>query len=208
MEGHKEYDEYFEAFETRGESKMTFNDVLKADGGLLKALDDGHVVRFLGQYKYSNTYIKVNENNIIAVYNKFNEFAAPYEGHDGIADEEVEILDHEPEWTDEMRTIFNLLDSKAAIEVNRLNIGDAIDFIKQGHKVARKCWVTTGTGMFLYYVPVGSYPARMESIKGMFKDDMVPYEAYIAKKTLRGTVEIWQASQEDLLAEDYVLVEL
>ncbi len=187
---------------------MLFRDVLNADGGLLKALDGGHVIRFLGQYRFSNTYIKVNENGIIGVYNKFNEFAAPYEGHDGIADEEVEILDHEPEWDDRDREIFHIYESSNSVEKEiGFNIGYAMDFLKQGHKVARKCWITTGTGMFLYYVPVGSYPARMDSIKGMFENDMVPYAAYIAKKTLRGNVEIWQPSQSDLLAEDYVLVE-
>lgn len=187
---------------------MVFKDVLKAEtGGLLKALDDGHVIRFLGQYKISNTYIKVNENGIIGVYNKHNEFAAPYQPEDSIMYEEVEILDHEPEWDDEDRMIYNTLGSSGSIEYTLLNIGSAIDFLKQGFKVARKCWVTTGTGMFLYYVPVGSYPARMDSIKGIFEDDMVPYEAYIAHKTLRGTIEIWQPSHKDLLAEDYVLVE-
>lgn len=187
---------------------MTFGELLNSDGGLLKALDNGHVIRFLGQYKVSNTYIKVNEQGVIGVYNQHNEFAAPYEGHDGIVDEEVEILDHEPEWDDEDRMVYNTLDSSGSIEHNHLNIGSAIDFLKQGHKVARKCWITTGTGMFLYYVPEGSYPARMNSIKGVFENDMVPYAAYIAKKTLRGTIEIWQPSQSDLLAEDYVLVEL
>lgn len=187
---------------------MKFREILEQNK-LIESLENGKVIRFLGQYKVSNTYLKDNGQWVICVYNKDNEYVAPFEGPtDDILDEEVEILDSEPTWGLEDRAAYNVLEASGALyKEYTFDIGQAMDFIKQGFKVARRCWVKTNTGMFLYYVPVGSYPARMEVIKGMFENDMVPYEAYIAKKTLRGTVEIWQPSQSDLLAEDYVLVE-
>ena len=85
------------------------------------------------------------------------------------------------------------------------SFSEAICYLKKGLRVARNGW--NGKGMFLYYVPEGVYPARMEAIKGHFKDDAVPYNSYIAMKTAQDTVSPWVASQTDLLAEDWVIVE-
>lgn len=63
--------------------------------------------------------------------------------------------------------------------------------------------------MFLYYVPASAYPAQRNNkatLAGMFPDDMVPYGAYIAMKTAQGNVVPWQASQTDMLAEDWLIV--
>lgn len=90
------------------------------------------------------------------------------------------------------------------------DFGEAIRALKAGHKVARAGW--NGKGMFLYYVPPGEYPARTEIAKAEWGDSnkgeggMVPYQAYIAMKTVQGTVVPWLASQTDMLAEDWQLV--
>ncbi len=86
-----------------------------------------------------------------------------------------------------------------------MNFGLATSYLKAGKKVARVVW--NGKGMFLYYVPSGVYPARMDAIKGHFPNDEVPYDAYIAMKTAGDTVVPWLASQADVLADDYVIVE-
>jgi hypothetical protein len=86
-----------------------------------------------------------------------------------------------------------------------MNFGDAIMFMKAGNRVARQGW--NGKGMFLYYVPEGAYPARTEVAKRVWGDDaLVPYQAYIAMKTVQGTVVPWLASQTDMLAEDWLIL--
>ncbi len=85
------------------------------------------------------------------------------------------------------------------------DFGSALKKLKSGQKVARKGW--NGKEMFLYYVPEGVYPARMDAIKGHFEDDQVPYGAYIAMKTAQGNVVPWLASQTDILATDWDTVE-
>ena len=60
--------------------------------------------------------------------------------------------------------------------------------------------------MFLYYVPANSYPAVTEIAKETFPDGMVPYGAYIAMKTAQDNVVPWLASQTDLLAEDWSII--
>lgn len=96
---------------------------------------------------------------------------------------------------------------KSHNEVGEMGFGKAIDALKAGIKVARKGW--NGKEMFIYYVPAASYPAgnnTLGTMKGVFKDDLVPYQAYIAMKTADNTVVPWLASQSDVLAEDWVAV--
>jgi hypothetical protein len=85
-----------------------------------------------------------------------------------------------------------------------MNFGEALQSLKDGFKVERAGW--NGKGMFLYHVPAQSYPAVTEIAKKQF-GDMVPYGAYIAMKTAQNNVVPWLASQTDILAEDWQIVE-
>jgi hypothetical protein len=83
-----------------------------------------------------------------------------------------------------------------------MNFGHAIEALKSGQRVARSGW--NGKGMFLYYVPEGAYPARTDVAKKEWGEDaLVPHQAYIAMKTVQGTVVPGLASQTDMLAEDW-----
>lgn len=83
-----------------------------------------------------------------------------------------------------------------------MNFGQAIEALKAGKRVAREGW--NGKGMFLYYVPEGAYPARTDVAKKEWGEDaLVPYQPYIAMKTVQRTVVPWLASQTDMLAEDW-----
>lgn len=87
------------------------------------------------------------------------------------------------------------------------DFGQALRYLKAGHRVARLGW--NGAGMFLYYVPGASYPAQrnaMATMVGVFPDDMVPYQPYIAMKTANDTVVPWLASQSDMLAHDWIVL--
>jgi hypothetical protein len=89
-----------------------------------------------------------------------------------------------------------------------MNFGKAIESLKEGSRVGRSGW--NGKGMFLYYVPAASYPANRNTFNtmvGVFPDDMVPYCAYIAMKTAQDNVVPWLASQTDILAEDWQVVQ-
>lgn len=87
-----------------------------------------------------------------------------------------------------------------------VTFGDAVFYLKKGKRVARAGW--NGKGMFLYLVPPGDYPARTEAAKAYWGDDaLVPYGAYIAMKTAQENVVPWLASQTDVLAEDWVILE-
>lgn len=91
-------------------------------------------------------------------------------------------------------------------EGDLVDFGTSIHLMKLGNRVQRAGW--NGKGMFLYYVPAASYPMQrnsLETMGGIFPDDMVPYGAYIAMKTAQDNVVPWLASQTDVLAEDWQL---
>lgn len=86
-------------------------------------------------------------------------------------------------------------------------IGFIIERLLLGNKVARKGW--NGKDMYIYHVPAAEYPAqrnKLETMMGSYKNDMVPYGAYLALKCADGTVVPWLPSQTDLLATDWYFI--
>ena len=87
-----------------------------------------------------------------------------------------------------------------------MNFGEALKKLKEGRKVRRKgC---NGKGMFIYYVPKGEYkPCTVIAEQLVNENGLVEYGAYIAIKTVQGKVVPWLASQTDILAEDWEVVQ-
>ena len=96
-------------------------------------------------------------------------------------------------------------------DIMQATIGDfgwAIQAMKRGEKVCRRGW--NGKGMFAYYVPAASYPMNrnnLETMGGLFEDDMIPYRHYLALKTAQNDVATWSPSTSDALAEDWEIAE-
>lgn len=114
---------------------------------------------------------------------------------------ECEILDSEPEWSDENRAACNLLINRG--EDKLFEIGNAVSLLKSGIRIARKAW---DKGVFIYYIPSGRYPARVEAIKGIYQNDEVPYNEYIAIKNSNNRISPWNPTTDDILAEDYYVI--
>lgn len=70
-----------------------------------------------------------------------------------------------------------------------------------GKAIQRQGW--NGKGQFIWFVPAGNYPARMEVIKDHFPDNLVPYGSYYALKNAQGSVVPWVPSQGDMHADDW-----
>lgn len=90
-------------------------------------------------------------------------------------------------------------------EIHEMTFGDAVYMMKREKKVQRRGW--NGKGMFLYYVPANSYDACTPAGKSISANGKVKYGAYIAMKTVTGEVVPWFASQTDMLANDWQVVE-
>lgn len=85
-----------------------------------------------------------------------------------------------------------------------LNFGEALEAVKEGKLIAREGW--NGKNMYLYHVPANTYPTVTDVARKEF-GDYVPYGAYIAMKTAQNNVVPWLASQTDVLAEDWTILD-
>ncbi|GJH00223.1 DUF2829 domain-containing protein [Paraburkholderia terrae] len=89
--------------------------------------------------------------------------------------------------------------------VSGLSLGLAIEAAKKGERIARAGW--NGKGQFVYLVPAASYPVQTGAAKAHFgAGAMVPYNAYLALKTVDNTVSTWAPSVSDCLADDWLIV--
>ena len=98
----------------------------------------------------------------------------------------------------------NAVFEKAYRPVDGLTFGFAVEALKAGYMLARDGW--NGKGMFIYYIPPGSYEPRTGVARAFFGGGLVPYREYIAMKTVDDEVVPWVASQTDILAEDWSIV--
>ena len=87
-----------------------------------------------------------------------------------------------------------------------LTFGDALQALKAGKRVARAGW--NGKGMFVYYVRAAAYLAQSAAAIEYFgKNAYVPYAPYLALKGVDEKVSTWVPSINDVLAEDWVVLE-
>ena len=89
------------------------------------------------------------------------------------------------------------------------DFGSAIVFLKAGARVARKGW--NGKNMSIAYqngYPEG-IPCNANTAKawGMKEGDLFKCRPYLQMKCADGTFQMWVASQSDILAEDWYIVD-
>jgi hypothetical protein len=90
-------------------------------------------------------------------------------------------------------------------ESGNLSFGDALVYLKAGKKVARKGW--NGKGMFLFLVEGSTFKVNRPPLLGIYEEGTeVKYHAHIDMKTADGQVVPWLASQTDMLASDWEVV--
>jgi hypothetical protein len=85
----------------------------------------------------------------------------------------------------------------------KASFGWAIEALKAGGKVARAGW--NGKGMFLFLVPGSTFKVNRPPLLGICTE--INYCPHIDMKTADDKVVPWLASQTDVLAEDWQVVE-
>lgn len=99
---------------------------------------------------------------------------------------------------------------------NLLDFGEALELLKQGKRVAREGW--NGKGMFIVLMPALYLPCYNSQASGakvndrtakhIGKDTPLDSQPYIAMKTATNQWQPgWLASQADILAEDWVVLD-
>ena len=86
-------------------------------------------------------------------------------------------------------------------ECNAMTFGFAIEAMKKGKKVARKGW--NGKGMYLFK----SQKVGCQMHKQYTGKDINDLQEFIVMKAADDTLVPWLASQTDVLAEDWMIIE-
>jgi hypothetical protein len=90
--------------------------------------------------------------------------------------------------------------------VDKFGFQIALNLLKSGHRVARTGW--NGKGMFVFLVPGSTFTVNRPPLLGIYPEGtVINYQPHIDMRTADGTIVPWLASQTDLLAEDWVLVD-
>ena len=92
--------------------------------------------------------------------------------------------------------------------LNNMVFGLAIEALKKGHKVARKCWNSGAKKEFLFLVPGSEFNVNRPPLLGIYPEGTeVSYHAHIDMRTAEDKIVPWVATQADMLAEDYIIIE-
>ena len=87
-----------------------------------------------------------------------------------------------------------------------MSFGLAVEAVKKGKKIARAGW--NGKGMFLFLVPGSTFKVNRAPLLGIYPEGTeINYHAHIDMKMADGTIVPWLASQTDVLADDWIVVE-
>ncbi len=85
-----------------------------------------------------------------------------------------------------------------------MNFGQAIEALKQGKKVARKGW--NGKGMFIFIADEIGFHTKADM--KAYEESGIDVHDSICMLTADGEIVVgWLASQTDMLAEDWHIVE-
>ncbi len=88
-----------------------------------------------------------------------------------------------------------------------MNFGKALEELKTGHRVRRAGW--NGPDQYIYLVAGSNFKVNREPLLSMFGEGHeMTYQPHIDMITQQGSAVPWLASQTDMLAEDWLIVEL
>ena len=86
------------------------------------------------------------------------------------------------------------------------SFGWAVKQLHDGQLVAREGW--NGRGMFLFLVPGSRFKVNRPPLLGIYPEGTeIEYLPHIDMRTAGGQIVPWLASQTDVLATDWVVVE-
>lgn len=91
-------------------------------------------------------------------------------------------------------------------ECDGVTFGLAVELLKMGYKVARKGW--NGKGMFLFLVPGSTFQVSRPPLLGIYPEGTeINYCPHVDMRTADGKIVPWLASQTDVLADDWEIIE-
>ena len=91
-------------------------------------------------------------------------------------------------------------------QTKNMGFGVALMYLRDGRRVAREGW--NGKGMYLYYIHEHDFPIdRAPLNKWIPNGTVVHYRSHIDMRDAQGCLVPWLASQTDILAYDWMVVD-
>jgi hypothetical protein len=91
------------------------------------------------------------------------------------------------------------------VHIDSFDFGAALQHLRQGKRVARTGW--NGKGMFVFLVPGSTFQVNRAPLLGIYPEGTtINYRDHIDIRSANGEIVPWVASQTDVLAEDWVIV--
>ena len=88
----------------------------------------------------------------------------------------------------------------------QFTFSEILEHIKSGKRAARSGW--NGKKMFIFLVPGSVFKVNRPPLLGIYPEGTeINYHAHIDMRTADGMIVPWLASQTDILAADWTLVE-
>lgn len=145
-----------------------------------------------------------------AEYNTFRGLVLPADENGGDEGFLVEYIDggkaNTPEYQGYVSWSPADVFAKAYRGADAMTFGMAVEALKIGMKVARAGW--NGKGMFLFLVPGSTFNVNRPPLLGIYPEGTeINYCPHIDMRTADGKIVPWLASQTDVLAEDWAVVE-
>jgi len=92
------------------------------------------------------------------------------------------------------------------MKTTELDFSEALLHIKAGQKIARVGW--NGKKMFIFLVPGSVFTVNRAPLLGIYPEGTeINYHAHIDMRTADNQVVPWLASQTDILAYDWCVVQ-
>lgn len=80
----------------------------------------------------------------------------------------------------------------------------ALNLVKSGNVMRRKDWAASE---FVFLVPGSTFTVSRQPLLGIFAEGtQIVYRSHIDKRNSDGTIGVWTPSNEDQLADDWVMV--
>lgn len=90
-------------------------------------------------------------------------------------------------------------------ELCATSFSGALAYLKEGLKVKRNAW----ENQFIYLVPGSHFKVNRKPLLGIYPEGFpIDYRPHIDLKLPDGTIEVWNPTQSDLLAEDWYIYSL
>ena len=87
-----------------------------------------------------------------------------------------------------------------------MDIGQAVIALKAGERLQRMGW--NGKNMFVFLVPGSKFEVNRPPLLGIYPEGTeINYHPHVDMKTANGSVVPWLCSQDDLLADDWEIVD-